>query len=99
MKLTQHRLIIPDVDLDELKAAIHCLSNHKNVDEESVVVELLNVAPDEFVLLLLEQCNSVLANLEPYPKWLNILFQMLPKAVNSQSPSEFATYCYFGFGL
>ena len=79
---------IPDVDLDELKAAIHSLSNNKSADEDGVVVELLKVAPDEFLTLLLEQYNSVLANFEPDPKWLEILFQMLPKAGNLQSPQN-----------
>ena len=68
-----------------MKAAIHSLSNNKSADEDGVVIELLKVAPDEFLILLLEQYNSVLANFEPDPKWLEILFQMLPKAENLQS--------------
>ena len=40
-------------------------------------MELLKVALDECLILLLEQYSSILANLKPDPKWLEILFQML----------------------
>ena len=58
--------------MDELKPAIHRLSNNKSADEYGIVIELLKVAPDEFFILLLEQYNSILANLKPDPKWLEI---------------------------
>ena len=61
---------IPDIELDELKAAIRIFTNNNSAVEDGVVVELLKVAPDELLMLLLEQYNSVLANLKPDPKWL-----------------------------
>ena len=79
---------IRPIDLPELKSAIAGLANGKSADEDGAVIELLKSASDDFLMLLLEQYNSVLANFEPDPKWLEVLFQMLPKSGNLQNPQN-----------
>ena len=55
---------IPKIDLQELNTTINSLANCKSADEDGFAVELLKVAPQDFLILVLEQYNSLLANFE-----------------------------------
>ena len=89
---------IPKIDLQELKTAINSLANCKSDNEDGVVVECLKTALDDFLILLLEEYNSVLANFEPDPKRLEICFQMVFKS-EMRKVSELTTHCNFRFVL
>ena len=76
------------IELTELKSALSALATGKSCDEHGLVVELLQSANDEFLILLLDQYNNILTRRVIDEEWLSVVFKMLPKHGDLQNQSN-----------
>ena len=83
------------IELAELKSTLSKSAIGKSCDEHDVVVELLQSTNDDFLILLLGQCNDILTRRVIDEELLSVAFKMLPKHDDLQNPSIWRPQQYY----
>ena len=80
---------IVSIKLADLKS-VHFskLTTDKYCDEHGLVVELLQPANDEFLILLFDYYNDILFRRVIDEEWLVVVFKIMPKLCDLQNPSN-----------
>ena len=71
---------IPDFTMDEIQHTLKKMKNRKSEDMAHIVIEMIKNAGVQFLTVLLDMINSILATGATPRNWHVIIFKMLPKS-------------------